>query len=132
MKTKECQDSDFERLKYFFWTYLERQTRIEVLVKVGCLPNTGSQSIPQTVEHLALRVAGRNEITMPSDELLCHLLLMQLPNEAFQEALESLVEIWEFHQESHVSSCPQSPPVSIPARMGKPIVRPVFPILEGM
>lgn len=49
-------DRDFERLKYFFWTYLDWQDRVKVLAGLDLLPNTPSQPMPQTLEHLALKV----------------------------------------------------------------------------
>lgn len=53
----EEHDPDFERLKYYFWTYLDWQERLKVLVGLDCLPKMPSQPMPQTLEHLALRTA---------------------------------------------------------------------------
>lgn len=53
----EDNDRDFERLKYFFWTYLDWQERLKVLVNLDCLPKATSQPMPQTLEHMALRTA---------------------------------------------------------------------------
>jgi hypothetical protein len=50
-------DRDFERLKYYFWTYLDGQERVKVLVGLDVLPGTITQMQPQTLEHLALRAA---------------------------------------------------------------------------
>lgn len=50
-------DRDFEQLKYFFWTYLGWQERVEVLASLDVLPGTITQPQPQTLEHLALRAA---------------------------------------------------------------------------
>ena len=73
-------DHDFERLKYFFWTYLDWRDRLKVLVGMDCLPKATSQPIPQTLEYLALRTVrqkGRLEelwdLTMasvPADQQL--------------------------------------------------------------
>jgi hypothetical protein len=80
--TMENHDRDFERLKYFFWTYLDWQERLKVLVSLDCLPKATAQPMPQTLEHLALRTArqkGRLEelwdhtmASVPKDQ--------QLPN----------------------------------------------------
>ena len=50
-------DRDFERLKYYFWTYLGWQERVKVLASLDVLPGTITQPQPQTLEHLALRAA---------------------------------------------------------------------------
>ena len=50
-------DRNFERLKYFFWTYLEWQERVKVLASLDLLPKTTTQPMPQTLEHLALKAA---------------------------------------------------------------------------
>ena len=50
-------DREFERLKYFFWTYLGWQDRVKVLASLDVLPSTIKQPQPQTLEHLALRAA---------------------------------------------------------------------------
>lgn len=53
----EANDREFERLKYFFWTYLGWQDRVKVLASLDVLPGTITQPQPQTLEHLALRAA---------------------------------------------------------------------------
>lgn len=53
----ETNEHDFERLKYFFWTYLGWQDRVKVLASLDVLPSTITQPQPQTLEHLALRAA---------------------------------------------------------------------------
>jgi Calcineurin-like phosphoesterase/GTPase-associated adaptor domain len=50
-------DPSFERLKYFFWTYLDWQERLKALASLDILPKTTTQPLPQTLEHLALRAA---------------------------------------------------------------------------
>lgn len=53
-------ESDFERLKYFFWTYLGWQERVKVLISLGVFPGNITQPLPQTLEHLALRAVQQN------------------------------------------------------------------------
>ncbi len=55
--TMDDHDRDFERLKYFFWTYLAWPERLKVLVSLDCLPKATSQPMPQALEHMALRTA---------------------------------------------------------------------------
>jgi hypothetical protein len=55
--TMEDRDRDFERLKYFFWTYLDWQERLKALASLDVLPKTTTQPMPQTLEHLALQSA---------------------------------------------------------------------------
>jgi hypothetical protein len=55
--TMQETDRDFERLKYYFWTYLGWQERVKVLASLDVLPGTITQPQPQTLEHLALRAA---------------------------------------------------------------------------
>jgi hypothetical protein len=50
-------DRNFERLKYYFWTYLGWQERVKALACLDVLPATITQPQPQTLEHLALRAA---------------------------------------------------------------------------
>jgi hypothetical protein len=58
--TMEDRERDFERLKYFFWTYLDWQERLKALARLDVLPKTTTQPMPQTLEHLALQ-AARNK-----------------------------------------------------------------------
>jgi hypothetical protein len=53
----EATEDDFERLKYFFWTYLDWQARVKALSALDLLPNTITQPQPQTLENIALRAA---------------------------------------------------------------------------
>lgn len=53
----ENNNHDFERLKYYFWTYLGWQDRVKVLASLDVLPKTITQPQPQTLEHLALTAA---------------------------------------------------------------------------
>ena len=55
--TMQDTERDFDRLKYFFWTYLDWQERLKVLASLDVLPGTITQPQPQTLEHLALRAA---------------------------------------------------------------------------
>jgi hypothetical protein len=55
--TMQAAEQDFERLKYYFWTYLGWQERVKVLASLDVLPGTITQPQPQTLEHLALRAA---------------------------------------------------------------------------
>lgn len=55
--TMQETDRDFERLKYYFWTYLGWQERIKVLASLDLLPNALTQPMPQTLEHIALKAA---------------------------------------------------------------------------
>jgi len=57
--TMEDPERDFERLKYFFWTYLDWQERLKALASLDVLPKTTTQPMPQTLEHLALQAARR-------------------------------------------------------------------------
>jgi hypothetical protein len=40
----------------------------------------------------------------PSERLLCHVLLAELPDAAMEEALESLANIWRYHIESVIAT----------------------------
>lgn len=55
--TMQEPDRDFERLKYYFWTYLDWQERVKALASLDVLPKTTTQPQPQTLEHLALKAA---------------------------------------------------------------------------
>lgn len=55
--TMQEPDRDFERLKYYFWTYLGWQERVKALSSLDVLPSTITQPQPQTLEHLALNAA---------------------------------------------------------------------------
>lgn len=50
----EREAHDFERLQYFFWTYLDWHDRLKALVEIDVLPATRTQPVPQTLEQLAL------------------------------------------------------------------------------
>jgi predicted phosphodiesterase len=52
-------ERSFERLKYFFWSYLDWHERIKALVRVDVLPNTHTQPVAQTFERLALESARK-------------------------------------------------------------------------
>jgi hypothetical protein len=62
--------------------------------------------------------------------LLCHVLVQRLPDKAFEEAIESLSELHQFHTASVIPS--QSLPASrgIPGQVGATYVRPVFPVTD--
>jgi hypothetical protein len=51
---------DFERLQYYFWTYLDWHERLKALVEVDVLPGTRVQPVPQTFERMALETARKN------------------------------------------------------------------------
>ena len=53
-------DSGFDRLRYFFWRYLDWQQRLQVLVQVDALPRTADEPLPQTMERIALETAARD------------------------------------------------------------------------
>lgn len=55
----EGDDRDFERLQYYFWTFLDWHARLKGLVEVDVLPATQAQPVPQTFERLALNEARR-------------------------------------------------------------------------
>ncbi len=50
---------EFDRLRYFFWHYLDWRKRIRVLVDLDILPELIDKPIPQTMERLALDQAKR-------------------------------------------------------------------------
>lgn len=68
---KECEtmadpdDSSFQRLQYFFWTYLKWDERLKALVDVDVLPAVLAQPMPQTLERLALDTAKKNDRLEP-------------------------------------------------------------------
>lgn len=46
---------DYERLQYYFWTYLDDwQERLKILVDLNVLPGTKNQPVPHTLERMAL------------------------------------------------------------------------------
>ncbi|WP_143206202.1 metallophosphoesterase [Singulisphaera sp. GP187] len=51
---------DFERLQYYFWTYLDWHDRLKALVEIDVLPATRTQPVPQTFERMALETAKKN------------------------------------------------------------------------
>jgi hypothetical protein len=53
-------DNGFDRLRYFFWRYLDWRQRIQVLVQVDALPKTADEPLPQTMERIALETAARD------------------------------------------------------------------------
>lgn len=53
-------DERFERLRYFFWRYLDWRQRLNVLVQIDILPDTPDSPVPQTMERIALNTA-RNQ-----------------------------------------------------------------------
>lgn len=53
-------NADFDRLRYFFWRYLDWQQRLKVLVLVDALPKTADQPLPQTLERVALDSAAKD------------------------------------------------------------------------
>lgn len=54
------QSAGFERLRYFFWRYLDWRQRLKVLVDVDALPHTADQPVPQTLERKALDAAAKD------------------------------------------------------------------------
>jgi hypothetical protein len=62
--------------------------------------------------------------------LICYLLLSEIPEKGLTEALESLLEIRHFYQETplQIPDMPKLP--SIPVQVGKTYVRPEFHISE--
>jgi hypothetical protein len=57
MSKTNSPDTDFERLQYFFWTYLDWNARLTALVTADVLPSLPAQPMPQTLERLALEKA---------------------------------------------------------------------------
>lgn len=53
-------DSGFDRLRYFFWRYLDWRQRLQVLVQVDALPKTADEPLPQTMERVALEMAAKD------------------------------------------------------------------------
>jgi hypothetical protein len=53
----EQEARDFERLQYYFWTYLDWHERLKALVEIDVLPSTRTQPVPQTFERMALDTA---------------------------------------------------------------------------
>jgi hypothetical protein len=49
--------------------------------------------------------------------LLCHTIIQQLPDTAFQEAVESLKDMWEFY--AHTPKLPEPLPVATSKLQGK-------------
>jgi hypothetical protein len=63
--------------------------------------------------------------------LLCHVLLDQIPDQGMQELLDIMSDLYEFYSsrtEAYTPSLPEPP--KLKARVGKAIIRPVFPIIE--
>jgi hypothetical protein len=62
--------------------------------------------------------------------LLCHQLLILLPDQALVEAIESLAEMWRFYRTPALDA-PQLPAVDlIPASYGGTYAAPVYPVTE--
>jgi GTPase-associated adaptor domain/Calcineurin-like phosphoesterase len=53
-------NTQYARLRYFFWKYLDWQQRLEILVELRILPTGSNQPVPQTMERLALEAAYRD------------------------------------------------------------------------
>jgi hypothetical protein len=53
----EQEARDFDRLQYYFWTYLDWHERLKALVEIDVLPSTRTQPVPQTFERMALDTA---------------------------------------------------------------------------
>lgn len=62
--------------------------------------------------------------------LLCHALLQRLPEEGLDEAAESLFTMNEFYRLPRYVPPPALPRQSIPVRVGKTIIPPVYPVTE--
>lgn len=62
--------------------------------------------------------------------LLCHALLQWLPDEGLDEAAESLFHMNEFYRLPRYVPPPPLPRKSVPVRMGKAIIAPVYPVTE--
>lgn len=84
------------------------------LVSFHCLGTSGELDVP---EPLKARVA-------------CHLLLSQLPDEGMQEALESLVQMWQFHRRPGVRTQALPRPATRVVRLGPSYTRPGFQMTE--
>ena len=66
-----------------------------------------------------------------SSRLLCHFLVQQLPDLAFEEAVESLTGMYEFYRESPVALLSPPPPIqSVKARITGSYTAPVYPVTE--
>ena len=61
--------------------------------------------------------------------LFCHALVQQLPDAAFDEAVEALSGMYEFYQDSPMLPAPLSPQ-SLKARITGSYTAPVYPITE--
>jgi hypothetical protein len=59
---------------------------------------------------------------------LCHSLLQQLPESEMREAVETLTQMYEFHQDSRVPAAPPASAGSIKARITRSYTAPVFPV----
>ena len=62
--------------------------------------------------------------------LLCCWMVYMLPERGLTEAVESLSDLYEFHSRAVELPKLTPPPKSVPVRIGKTIVRPVYPITE--
>jgi hypothetical protein len=49
----------FERLKYYFWHYLDRETRRAVLIELGIMPVATTHELPMNVELFLLQNVQR-------------------------------------------------------------------------
>ncbi|MHB1426292.1 MAG: hypothetical protein ACYC3I_24265 [Gemmataceae bacterium] len=75
--------------------------------------------------------SGTAELPEPLlQRLLCHALLQCLPDEGLDEAVQSLGDMNEFYRLPRYVPPPPLPRKSIPVRMGKPIIAPVYPVTE--
>lgn len=65
---------DYQRLQYFFWSYLDDwQVRIRILVDLDLLPDTKSQPVPHTLERLALdRARGAEKLHALWEAVMVH------------------------------------------------------------
>lgn len=83
---------------------------------------------------LGLHLFGASDTTELPDSilkrLLCHVLLQRLPDEGLDEAVESLFQMNEFYRLPRYVPPAPLPRKSIPVRMGKSIIAPVFPVTE--
>ncbi len=66
----ENSSPEFARLRYFFWKYLDWSARMKVLVQFDILPATKIQSLPQTIESVALGELAKRGLLSDAWEMI--------------------------------------------------------------
>jgi hypothetical protein len=54
LPTSPNDEINFEKLRFFFWRYLDWRERLNILARVDVLPATADRPVPQTLERMAL------------------------------------------------------------------------------